>query len=178
MKILSIIAGALAVILFLGSYQLKTRKNIIFCNVLSRVLYILQYIFLGEFIGAAMDISAIPSSMIAEKKEHPFVKKYEMPIIITVNLLIVGLGIAFYKNVYSLLPIFGVLFETVALWFSRERVVRLVSLFGAPFWLSYNLICGAYASAVGNILTMISILLALYRYRTRQENSQLISKEE
>ena len=178
MKILSIIAGALAVILFLGSYQLKTRKNIIFCNVLSRVLYILQYIFLGEFIGAVMDISAIPSSMIAEKKEHPFVKKYKMPIIITVNLLIVGLGLAFYKNVFSLLPIFGVLFETVALWFSRERVVRLVSLFGAPFWLSYNLICGAYASAVGNVLTIMSIIFALYRFRNARCESLITSNKE
>ena len=178
MKTLSILSGVLAVTLFLGSYQLKTRKNIIFCNVLSRVLYILQYILLGELIGAVMDISAVPSSMIAEKKEIPFVKRFKIPIIILVNVLIVGLGLMFYENVFSLFPIFGVLFETVALWFTRERSVRIVSFLGAPFWLSYNLICGAYASAVGNVLTMISIILALYRYRTKQDTSQVISKEE
>ena len=178
MKILSIIVGALAVIFFLGSYQLKTRKNIIFCNILSRVLYILQYLLLGEVIGAVMDISAVPSSMIAVKKDLPIVKKYKIPIIVLVNLLIFCLGLAFYKNIFSLFPIFGVLFETVALWFTKERTVRIVSLLGAPFWLSYNLICGAYASAVGNILTMISILLALYRYRTKRDTSQVLLKEE
>ena len=166
MKILSLISGTLAVLLFLGSYQLKSRKNIIFCNTLSRILYILQYILLGEFIGAVMDVSAIPSSVLAEKKENPIVKRYRIPIIIAVNFLIVALGAAFWENALSLLPIFGVLFETVALWFSRERTVRLMSLLGAPFWLSYNLICGAYASAIGNVLTIISILTALYRYRT------------
>ena len=73
------------------------------------------------------------------------------------------------SRIFSLLPIFGVLFETAALWFTNERTVRLVSLFGAPFWLSYNFICGAYASAVGNVLAIISILVALYRYRVKKQ---------
>ena len=49
------ILGVLAVIAFLLSFQFKTRRNIIAVNLTSRLLYILQYIFLGAFEGAVLD---------------------------------------------------------------------------------------------------------------------------
>ena len=175
-EILSLIAGILAVAFFLLCYQLKRRKSIIICNVISRVLYIAQYCLIGQFVGAVMDVTAIPSSTIATKKDHPFVQKFKFPIIILVNLLIVAIGlvIIFFVengNMLGLLAIVGVLFETVALWFNSEKVIRIVSIFGAPFWLVYNILCGAYASAVGNLLTIASIIIALIRYKNTKKES-------
>ena len=64
----------------------------------------------------------------------------------------------------SLLPILGVIFETLALWMQKERRIRAFSLLGAPFWLAYNLLSGAYASALGNVFTLVSITVAIVRY--------------
>ena len=74
--IVSQIIGFLAVASFLLSYQLKKRKNIIFCNVISRCLYILQYVLLGAFEGAVLDVLGAISSVIAAKKRLPFIKKH------------------------------------------------------------------------------------------------------
>ena len=49
------ILGALAVITFFMSFQLKTRRNIIAVNLTSRMLYILQYICLDALEGAVLD---------------------------------------------------------------------------------------------------------------------------
>ena len=46
---MSHILGVLAVATFLLSFQFKKRRNIIAVNLTSRLLYILQYIFLGAF---------------------------------------------------------------------------------------------------------------------------------
>ena len=165
MKIIAFIVGVFAVALFLLCFQLKKREHIILCNIISRTLYIIQYCLLGEFIGAAMDISAIPSSAIASKKNHQFIARFKIPIIILVNVIIVAIGLALYKGVISLLPIAAVILETVALWFSREKVVRIVSLTAQPMWFTYNLLCGAYASAIGNALASVSIIIALLRYK-------------
>ena len=165
MKLLPTVVGAIAVALFLLCFQLKKREQILVCNIISRSLYILQYFLLGEFIGAAMDLSAIPSSAIATKKDHPYVKKFQIPIIVAVNLIVVAIGAVLYTSPVSILPILAVIFETGALWFSKERVVRMVSLAAQPMWFSYNLLCGAYASAVGNALASVSIIIALIRYR-------------
>ena len=70
------IIGLLAVGLFLLSYQMKKRKNIIITNVISRALYILQYLLLGAFSGALLDVLGMISSVVAERKHKTFIKKH------------------------------------------------------------------------------------------------------
>lgn len=162
------IIGFLAVTAFLLSYQQKKRSNIILLNVISRFLYILQYLILGAFSGAVFDVMAAGSSVIADRKHNSFIKKHLKAIIVIVNavFLLIGATLAFLnKSFLDILSLAGVLFEINALWLSSEKAIRWVSLFGAPFWFAYNLLSKAYGSAMGNILTIISIIIALIRYK-------------
>ena len=70
------ILGLLAVATFLLSYQQKKRKNIIITNVVSRLLYIFQYLLLGAFSGAVLDVLGMISSLIAERKHSKFIKSH------------------------------------------------------------------------------------------------------
>ncbi len=162
--------GVIAVAAFLLSYQLKTRKNILACNILSRVLYILQYVLLFAFEGAVLDITAMIASLFAQKKDSHFIKNHLKAVIITVNICIIAIGLVFYKNIFSLFPIIGVLFETGALWLTKEKHIRIVSLLGAPFWFVYNIANSAYGSAVGNVLTVISLVVAIIRLDILNQN--------
>lgn len=168
MKIAATIFGIIAVALFLLCYQLKERRSIIICNIISRAAYIIQYILLFAFVGAAMDSAALLSSFLASKRDTRLVRRYRIPILIFVNAVIVGVGILLYENVYSIAAIVGVLLETVALWMTREQVIRILSLIAAPVWLIYNAACGAWGSVLGNALTVVSILIALFMYRKRK----------
>lgn len=164
MKIAANIIGITAVAMFVLSYQMKTRRGIIFFNAGSRVFYVLQYILLGAFEGAVLDIVALLVSVLARHKDKGWLKRHPKLTILAANGFVVAMGLVCYQNLFSLLPIIGVLFETGALWLDRERQIRLVSFAAAPFWLAYNLICGAYGSAIGNVLTMVSIGFAIVRY--------------
>lgn len=73
-------------------------------------------------------------------------------------------GILTFKDLFSIFAILGTLLETGALWFSKERLIRLISIFSAPCWLIYNLSAGAVGSVVGNLLAIGSLLLAIWRY--------------
>lgn len=165
--ILSQIIGFLAVTLFLLSYQQKKRKNIILLNVVSRALYIVQYLLLGAFEGAVLDILGAVSSVVAAKKDVGFLKKHTRLCVGIMDLLIVGVGLLLYESPLSLLPIAGVLLHTTAFWINDERIIRRVSLLGSPFWLVYNFASRAYGSAVGDALTMVSIVTAMIKYRSR-----------
>ena len=68
-NIIAQVIGLLAVAAFLLSYQQKKRSGIILLNVCSRFLYILQYLMLGAFSGALLDILAAGASVIAERKQ-------------------------------------------------------------------------------------------------------------
>lgn len=164
MKTAALITGLAAVALYLLSYQFPKRKAIIACNIVSRVLYVLQYLLLFALEGAAMDISAIPSSLFASRKHTSFVKKNRIPVLLSVNMIIVGIGVLVWQTWMSLVPVAGVLLETNALWLTQEKHIRFVSLLSLPFWLFYNLQCGAYGSALGNVLAIISIICAMIRY--------------
>ena len=172
MQIIANIIGIAAMAMFVFSYQLKTRRAIIFFNAGSRVLYILQYILLGAFEGLVLDGVAFFVSLIAQQKDKVWVKKHLKLIIVGSNIFIVVMGLLCYQNIFSLLPIFGVLFETGALWLSKERQIRWFSLLGAPFWMAYNLLFTAYGSAIGNVMTIVSIGIAIVRYDILKRESK------
>lgn len=167
MILLAQIIGVFAVITFLLSYQQKKRKNIIVWNATSRILYILQYLILGAFEGVVLDILGTISSVAAQKKDSKIIKKNLIFFIIGINLLIITAGLFLYENIFSLFPIVGVVLHTSAFWITEEKIIRRVSFIGSPFWLVYNLASLAYGSAIGDILSMISIGTAIYRYDIR-----------
>ena len=167
MILLAQIIGVFAVITFLLSYQQKKRKNIIVWNATSRILYILQYLMLGAFEGVVLDILGTVSSVAAQKKDSKIIKKNLIFFIIGINLLILTAGLFLYENIFSLFPIVGVILHTSAFWITEEKIIRRVSFIGSPFWLVYNLASLAYGSAIGDILSMISIGTAIYRYDIR-----------
>ena len=169
MIIFAQIVGIFAVITFLLSYQQKKRKNIIAWNATSRILYIIQYILLGAFEGAVLDILGTISSFAAQKKDSRIIKKHIAFWIIIMNLIILGVGLSLYENIFSLFPIAGVILHTSAFWITDEKIIRRISFLGSPFWLVYNLASLAYGSAIGDILTMVSIGTAIYRYDIRKK---------
>ena len=166
MKVISFLVGLVAVGLYLLCFQLKSAKQIVACRVLSSLFYVLQYCLLLAFVGAAMDAAALVTSFIAYKKDTPFVTRYRIPILVLIHLGIVAVGLWLYVNPISLLAMAGVLFESASNWMKKEKTIRLVSLFGVPCWLVYNVAVGAYGAAVGSLLALISVITALIRYRS------------
>ncbi len=167
--------GISAVILFLLSYQMKKRQGIIITNIISRSLYIVQYILLGAYSGAVLDVLGMLSSIVAERKHHKHIKNHARLIFISMNcsITLVGLFIAFLnKSLLDILPIIGVVLHTSAFWLNDERIIRKVSLLGSPFWFVYNFLSRAYGSAIGDILTIVSIIIAMFHYRKTEKEKK------
>ncbi len=166
--------GICAVATYLLSYQQKKRRGIILLNVTSRCLYILQYLLLGAISGAVLDVLGAIASVIAERRELPFIKKYLHAVFLSVNAVIVAAGVAISilnQSLLDLLPIVGVLFHTGAFWLRDEQWIRRISLCGSPFWLAYNFASHAYGSAIGDALTIGSLLLAMIKYRKKSSEA-------
>ncbi|MBQ7040296.1 MAG: YgjV family protein [Clostridia bacterium] len=163
MKSLAFCVGLAAVTLYLLGYLQKKRTNIIVLNATSRVLYIIQYILLSAFEGAVLDVAGVVSSFLAQKKDTPLIKK-RFKVFIGSNILIVAMGLLLYKNIFSILPIIGVVLHTSAFWIDDEKIIRRVSLLGCPFWFVYNFVSEAYGSCIGDFLSMVSIAISMYRY--------------
>ena len=84
----------------------------------------------------------------------------------------VGLISAFVqRDPLELLPIAGALFQTGGLWCDDEQTIRKLGLCSAPFWLVYNFLSHAYGPAIGSVIAIISIIVALIRYRKKNEEN-------
>ena len=166
--IASQIIGFTAVGLYLLSYQLKKRKQIVWVTCASNALYVLQYLLLGAFSGAVMDIMSTISSFFAAKKNDAPFSRYAR-ILAWSNLIViaaVGLISAFIQREWiELLPMAGALFQTGGLWCDKEQTIRKFGLCSAPFWLIYNYISKAYGPALGSLIAIISIIISMIRYR-------------
>lgn len=170
--IISQIIGLAAVGLYLLSYQLKKRRQIVWVTCVSNALYVLQYILLGAFSGAVMDFTSTVSSFLAAKKnDAPFVK-YKKILMLSNIAVITAVGLAsalIQKDPIELIPLAGALFQTGGLWFDNEQTIRKFGLCSAPFWLVYNFISQAYGAALGSVLAIVSIVVAMVRYRNCKE---------
>ena len=176
--IISQVIGLSAVGLYLLSYQLKNRKQIVWTTFFSNALYVLQYVLLGAFAGAVMDALCAVGSFLAGKKHSPGIKKYTKWIA-AVNLIVIavaGLAIAISQRDFAeLLPIVGALFQTGGLWCEDEQTIRKFGLCGAPFWLIYNFMTQAYGAAIGSVFIIVSAITAMMRYRKKEQQSVEIS---
>lgn len=171
MTFLAQIVGFAAFGTLLLSYQMKKRKHIIAINAISSILYVLQYFMLRAFEGAVIDSLSAVSTVVAHKKNS--IKKYATAVFIIMNIAITIAGLALYKNIFSLFPIAGALLQTDALWITDEKKIRLLSFLGTPFWIVYNLVSCAYASALGSIFTLVSIGIAIWRYDFSKRRSKI-----
>ena len=166
------IIGFIAVSLYLLGYLQKKRKSILAFNLSSRVLYILQYLLLGAFEGAVLDVAGAISSVVAGRKDTAFIKKCKIPVIILVNLVIIGLGLLVYESSLSLLPIAAVMLHTGAFWLDDEKWVRRISLLGCPLWFIYNFASEAYFSSVGDFLSFVFIIVSIIRFDIKKKEAQ------
>ncbi|MBR3836196.1 MAG: YgjV family protein [Clostridia bacterium] len=168
--IASQIIGFAAVGLYLLSYQLKKRKQIVWITCVSNALYVLQYLLLGAFSGAVMDIMSTVSSFLAAKKNDAPFKRYSRALVWSNMIIIAAVGLisAYVQGEWiELLPIAGALFQTGGLWCDNEQTIRKFGLCSAPFWLVYNFISRAYGPALGSLIAIISIIVAMIRYRKK-----------
>ena len=78
--------GCLAVVFWILGYQMKSRKLIITVGVISRALYVIQYIILGAYSGAVLDVASIAVAVLAGRKGSAFSRKYRK-IIVPVSIL-------------------------------------------------------------------------------------------
>lgn len=170
LTVASQIIGFAAVGLYLLSYQLKSRKQIVWVTCISNALYVLQYILLGAFSGAVMDVMSTVSSFFAAKKNEVPFRKYACTLAWSNMIVIaaVGLASAYIQGKWlELLPIAGALFQTGGLWYDKEQTIRKFGLCSAPFWLVYNYISHAYGPALGSLIAIISIIISMIRYRKK-----------
>jgi len=74
----------------------------------------------------------------AHKRFTGFIAKHTFPVAALMELALVLSGICTYRNIFSICLIVGAFCQTTSFWLIDEKVIRQISFWCSPFWITYN----------------------------------------
>ena len=163
-EIVGQIIGFCAVAMGVISYQAKTYKGIMAFQVAFSSFWVIHFILLGDPTGALLNFVAFVRNF-AYALKHKFPKSLKIALPYLVCAAFIGATVFTFTTPMSIIPCVGSLVATVALYISNERILRILSLIVSASWLTYGIYVSSIPSALNEILLIISIIVALIRYR-------------
>ncbi len=144
------------------SFQNNRHKHIVMMKVGTDLLFTAQYLLLGAYSGALMDLIGIVRNLILMRTADNR-KKQAVATAVFVAILTAA-GIATWAGPISLLAIIGKAFTTVAFGFRNPRILRALTIPSCILWAIYDALTGSWAGVLYELLGLLSILIAFVRF--------------
>lgn len=164
MNFISLIIGIIAVIFYILSIQCKSKRNVLYMQLVANVFYSIQYLLLNALSAGFITILSVFRCFIYNVYET---KNKKIPVLypILFIVLITIISIITYTNILSLIPLFINIAYILCTYFNNLKAMRLTFLGCAITWIIYNYKVGAFASLIGNVFEIVSCLIALKRFK-------------
>lgn len=152
---LGLAAGVLA-------FQFKKHNHIVLCKMTSELIFSIQYLLLGAWTAALLDFTSATRNLLfcAMVKKGRSTK----PLIYVFGAFVVVVGILTFDGPTSIMLIAAKLLTTISYGMKNERLLRFITLPSCVFWCIYNLYIGSLGGAIGDCVTLISLLVAVCKF--------------
>ena len=161
-KIIVQVIGVVGMIFGFMSYQSNHHKNIMLTKTVSEAIFALQYFLLGFYTGMAMDIISVVRDLLFAKIVEK--NKSTIPYIGIFSAIMIIAGIFTWKGAISIFAVLGKILTTIAYGMKSPKLVRLITVPSCVSWIIYNINCFSLAGICTEILGLLSILVAFFRY--------------
>lgn len=156
--------GFIGVLIYAGSYQVKSNKGLFIWQMAGSLVFILQMFLLGGISGCfGLALISVRNLMLAQMERWPWVKHWGVAAAV--------IAASFASTVFtwngfiSILPFIALAGGTIGYWTDNARTIRLANLVCcSPAWIIYDIAVGTIAGTLSESFTMISILVSIYRY--------------
>lgn len=168
--------GFIGIGLNIFAVQFNKHWQIILVKTLGSAMFVIQYILLSAWTGAAMDGIGILRNIIfifAVQKGKP-----TLIWIILFSVLTIVLGAVTYEGYISFLAIGAKLLSCIAYGINNPRTIRYLGLPTSMLWITYNSIHISIAGVINELLVTSSIIIAEIRYiKILKKNKNKIKQE-
>ena len=160
--IIAQVFGIIALIVLIISFQKNTTKKLLKLQVMSSLLYALQYLFLNAYTGLYMNIACAFRNILFYKEKKSLIK------LIIIIVLMIILGILSYSNIYSLLPMIAVIIYSIALWYGNLKIIRIVEVISCSLYIIYNIKVLAITGFIATIIELIGAIVAIIKSKNKE----------
>ena len=170
-EIIAQIIGIVAMFFNLFSYQQKTRKGAIVCQLFGTILFTINFFMLGAIVGALMNFIGAVRAVIFINKEKLKADHIGWFVGFTVVYLIsyVLTFTAFGKDptainfILESLPVIGMIATTHSYRLTDAKSIRNFGLISSPVWLVYNIANFSVGAIICEVLSLASIIIGMIR---------------
>ena len=156
--ILSQIIGAVAFSLFSYSFFKKSKKEILYIQILAYIGFIVHFYLMDAPTGTMCNIIGLISVILlyffADNKEK---KRF---LIFTLIALLILLSFITYENIFSIFPITASVITFLSFLSKNKNLIRLIGVISASLWLIYAIIIVSYSAIVFETITVIATIVA------------------
>lgn len=172
MKFITIVyycASVLSIFLYVASVQFKSKKNILITQFFASMCYLTVYLIKGAYSGAYIEVLEEAKDIIFIKYEN---KNKNIPFVILIIFIILLflVSIIFYDGILSVLPLLINIILFISTYYKNPKYIRWVMLLSGIMWGIYNVYVGAYLIVIGNILEVISAIIAILKFKDIDNN--------
>lgn len=165
--------GFAGIALNIIAVQFNKHWQILLFKTLGSFMFVVQYVLLKAWTGAAMDVIGVLRNVI-----FIFTVKKGKPTtfwIIFFALMTLTLGVLTYEGLISLLAITAKLLSCVSYGINNARAIRMINLPSSGCWLVYNGLHFSLAGIINEIFVISSIIIA--EIRLHYKNKEKIKEE-
>lgn len=170
MELIGQIVGIIAMFLNIIAVQFKKPRQLFICRLVGCCLWALNFLLLGSPTGAIMNLIDVVRSVFLLRKQTS-TKTF---LWITLAMFTVA-GLITMDYTFSVLMIVDILIiisqlvDTAGMWTNNIKIIRRCQLFAiSPVWLVHNILVFSIGGIVTETFTIISTLIAMYRYRNQK----------
>lgn len=155
--------GIVAVILGFVSFQMKTPKKILACQITVAFLFAAHYMLIGAFDAAPLNLLAAVSNILYYFRAKRGSKSLFEPIFYIAMITVIG--ILTWESWYTLILMFGLYATAVGLSLTEPQNTRKVMLIKAPLCLVYNALVLSVGGVIYESAVLASAIIGLIKYR-------------
>jgi len=156
--------GFVATGIAIYSFQAKKRITMLTMQTVSNLMWMAHYLMLGSLSAVFANLLGTVRNVIyGLRGKYKFADSKIVPAISIIAFVISG--VFTYTNPFDILPTLAMVFASIAFFVKDEKLIRYISVFIAVSWLTFGIYAGSVASIVSDGSTLISIIIAIIRYR-------------
>lgn len=164
--ILSQIIGGIGLLFLVYSLQKNNRKKLLKYQVMSSLMFSLQYFLLGAYSGGFMHFMCMIRNHLFGKYRKGSVPFKLLLIILLVIILLSSIS---YVGFISLLPMLAVVMYSIALWCGNLTYIRIVEVIGCTLFVIYSFYVVSISGVIASLVEISSALVAIFRFDLKKK---------
>jgi hypothetical protein len=160
--------GFVGMIMNITSFQQNTNKRILGFQIIGTVLWCTHFLALGAYTGAALNFLGLSRNLVFFFRPKKWASSKLWLYFFCIAYI--AAGVLTYESFTGILASAAMVLSTIALYIIHPKITRRISLASSSGWLTYNAISFSIAGVVAEILTITSIIIAMFKFDFKKNN--------